>query len=102
LQRNHLAARHSGPSGNRQICFLRQCPAAERLGYALIDAALSLATFPERGRLVPEFADGKTREIIYTQYRIVYRVDAASKTVSVSRFWHGARLLTRDTHIGTD
>ena len=27
--------------------------AAERLGYALIDAALSLATFPERGRLVP-------------------------------------------------
>ena len=27
--------------------------AAERFGYALIDAALSLATLPERGRLVP-------------------------------------------------
>lgn len=38
--------------------------AAARFGYALIDAALSLATFPERGRLVPEFDDGVTREII--------------------------------------
>jgi toxin ParE1/3/4 len=38
--------------------------AAERLGYALIDAALSLGTFPERGRIVPEFDDGITRELI--------------------------------------
>jgi plasmid stabilization system protein ParE len=38
--------------------------AAERFGYALIDAALSLGTMPERGRFVPELADGITREII--------------------------------------
>ena len=34
---------------------------AERYGNDLIDAALSLARFPERGRFVPEFADGRTR-----------------------------------------
>jgi toxin ParE1/3/4 len=65
--------------------------AAERFGYSLIDAALSLATFPERGRFVPEFDDGRTREIIFTPYRIVYRIDEQKKVVFVSRFWHAAR-----------
>jgi toxin ParE1/3/4 len=65
--------------------------AAERLGYLLIDAALSLATFPERGRLVPELDDGITREIIYAPYRIVYRLDSPRKAVFVSRFWQVAR-----------
>jgi plasmid stabilization system protein ParE len=65
--------------------------AAERLGYALIDAALSLAQFPERGRLVPEFDDGITRELIYPPYRIVYRAEVAKGVVFVSRFWHAAR-----------
>ena len=65
--------------------------AAERFGYALIDAALSLATLPDRGRFVPEFDDGMTREIIYSPYRIVYRVDPERKVVFVSRFWHAAR-----------
>ena len=64
--------------------------AAERFGYALIDAALSLATFPERGRFVPEFDDGMTREIIYSPYRIVYRIKQEQKVVWVSRFWHAA------------
>lgn len=65
--------------------------AAERLGHSLIDSALSLGTFPERGRLVPEFSDGVTREIVYGPYRIVYRFDAGRQAVQVSRFWHGAR-----------
>ena len=33
--------------------------AAERLGYALIDASLSLKNLPERGHFVPGFADGR-------------------------------------------
>jgi plasmid stabilization system protein ParE len=65
--------------------------AAERLGYALIDAAPSLAALPERGRLVPEFDDGITRELICPPYRIVYRFDSATSRVFVSRFWHAAR-----------
>jgi len=69
--------------------------AAEEFGYALIDAALSLGDMPERGRFVPEFEDGITREIIYTPYRIVYRVNAEQKAVWVSRFWHAARGVPR-------
>lgn len=65
--------------------------AATEFGYSLIDAALSLGTLPERGRFVPEFNDGITREIIYRPYRIVYRVSANQKAVWVSRFWHAAR-----------
>jgi toxin ParE1/3/4 len=65
--------------------------AAERLGYALIDAALSLKNLPERGHFVPEFADGVTREILHGQYRIVYRFNQDQKAVWVSRFWHAAR-----------
>ena len=65
--------------------------AAERFGYALIDTAMSLEHLPERGRLVLEFDDGITREIIYPPYRIVYRFDAERKLVMVSRFWHAAR-----------
>jgi len=47
---------------------------AERLGKKLIEKALSLATLPERGRTVPELARADTREIIYKNYRIVYRI----------------------------
>ena len=65
--------------------------AAERFGYVLIDASLSLGSLPERGRFVPEFADGITREIIYGSYRIVYRVQHEKQSIEVSRFWHGAR-----------
>lgn len=65
--------------------------AARQFGYFLIDAALSLRNLPERGRLLPEFSDGSTREIIAGSYRIVYRFDAARKAVLVSRFWHAAR-----------
>jgi plasmid stabilization system protein ParE len=58
---------------------------------SIIDAALSLTTPPKRGRLVPEFDDDMTREIIHNPYRIVYRFDAKQKVVFVSRFWHAAR-----------
>lgn len=68
--------------------------AAERFGYTLIDAALSLGSFSERGRLVPEFDDGITREIIVSAYRIIYRIDESKNVVNVSRFWHSSRFLT--------
>jgi plasmid stabilization system protein ParE len=66
---------------------------ARRFGDKLICAAESLAQFPERGRIVPEFSDGVTREIIVYPYRVVYRHDKDKNTVGIARFWHGARLL---------
>ena len=65
--------------------------AAAKFGYTLIDAALSLGSLPERGRFVPELADGITREILCGAYRIVYRLSSDQKAVWVSRFWHAAR-----------
>ena len=65
--------------------------AAERMGSQLLDAALSLATFPERGRMVPEFRRPQLREIVFRSYRIIYRVNSADNCLEIVRFWHGAR-----------
>jgi plasmid stabilization system protein ParE len=72
----HYIAKHAGSE------------IAERFGIQLVEKALSLKTFPERGRVVPEV--GKPfREIIFRSYRIVYRI--GGDLVEVVRFWHAAR-----------
>jgi plasmid stabilization system protein ParE len=65
--------------------------AAERMGNQLLDAALSLKTVPERGRVVPEFQRPELREIIFRSYRIIYRTNAKDQSLEIVRFWHGAR-----------
>lgn len=65
--------------------------AAARMGNQLLDAALSLTTFPERGRMVPEFHRPELREIVFRSYRIIYRVNRGDNSLEVVRFWHGAR-----------
>jgi plasmid stabilization system protein ParE len=65
--------------------------AAERLGGQLLDTALSLRTFPERGRIVPEFRRPELREIIFRSYRIIYRINNTDHSLEIVRFWHGAR-----------
>lgn len=65
--------------------------AAERLGNQVLDAALSLHTFPERGRAVPEFRRPELREIIFRSFRIIYRVNNADQSVEIVRLWHAAR-----------
>ncbi len=62
---------------------------ADRFGNQLIDRALTLASLPERGRVVPEFGDPGIREILFKSYRIIYRV--RGQAVEVVRFWHAAR-----------
>jgi toxin ParE1/3/4 len=65
--------------------------AAARLGYELITRAESLADFPEKGRMVPEFRQPNLREVICRSYRIIYRLQPAKKRIQIVRFWHGAR-----------
>jgi len=65
--------------------------AAGQMGNHLLDAALSLRTFPERGRMVPEFRRPELREIIFRSYRIIYRINHPDKSLEIVRFWHGAR-----------
>lgn len=64
---------------------------ARAFGHALLDAALAIDPFPERGRMVPETRDPAMREILHGDYRIIYEVLRNSDTVYVLRFWHGAR-----------
>jgi len=65
--------------------------AAGQMGNQLLDAALSLRTFPERGRMAPEFRRPELREIIVRSYRIIYRINHADHSLEIVRFWHAAR-----------
>jgi toxin ParE1/3/4 len=45
---------------------------ARTFGNELIDRALSIAVFPESGRVVPEIGEPTVREIIHGSYRVIY------------------------------
>ena len=68
---------------------------ALRFGEFLIHHARSLAQFPERGRVVPEFDDDSVRELIVRNYRIVYRLNQNQRSVEIIRFWHASRDIAR-------
>jgi toxin ParE1/3/4 len=50
-----------------------------------------LTDHPEIGRIVPEFAESKIRELIHPPFRIVYWLD--NQTINVIRVWRSERLL---------
>src|SRR5690606_11916732 len=64
---------------------------AQTFGHALLDAALAIDPFPERGRMVPEVNDPAVRELLHGSYRIIYEVYQDPLVVYVLRFWHAAR-----------
>ncbi|HWA28127.1 MAG TPA: type II toxin-antitoxin system RelE/ParE family toxin [Lacunisphaera sp.] len=64
---------------------------ARAFGHALLDAALAIDPFPERGRRVPEAGDPAVREVLQGDYRIIYEVQRNPDAVYVLRFWHAAR-----------
>jgi toxin ParE1/3/4 len=47
----------------------------------MLEAAASLATLAERGRVVPELADTSIREVFVYSWRLVYRVQPNEVTV---------------------
>jgi addiction module RelE/StbE family toxin len=51
----------------------------------------NLLDFPNIGRVVPEYNNPNIREIIYQNYRIVYRIK--EKTVYIVLISHGSKLL---------
>jgi toxin ParE1/3/4 len=53
-----------------------------------------LKAFPESGRIVPEVNNKTIRELIYGNYRIVYRVEES--TLSILTVRHGKQLLPVD------
>jgi plasmid stabilization system protein ParE len=63
--------------------------AASRLVERVLDAAGSLSTLPQRGRVVPEIGDLSLRELFIDRYRLMYRVH--EHRVVIRAFLHGAR-----------
>lgn len=59
----------------------------------LIRATLNIPEFPLAGRIVSEFKDSKTREKIYKNYRIIYRL--YGENVELIAILHQARRLNK-------
>ncbi|HZL92584.1 MAG TPA: type II toxin-antitoxin system RelE/ParE family toxin [Vicinamibacterales bacterium] len=66
--------------------------AAERLLTQALEAASSLETHAERGRIVPELDRANVRQLLVQRYRVLYEVTPAE--VQILAFVHGARDLT--------
>ena len=64
---------------------------AKRFIEKLIDKVEILETYPNMGRVVPEFENQKIRELIEGNYRIVYRT--SSDRVEIIRVHHSGRKL---------
>jgi len=68
--------------------------AARSFGLKLIQTAESAATFPDRGRMIPKFANPDIRDLLCGPYRIAYRIrrePAHAPFVEIARIWHTAR-----------
>lgn len=57
------------------------------------NSAERLCQFPESGRHLPEFPHLPHREIIVSNYRVIYRYDSNNDEVKIVSVVHGSRLL---------
>lgn len=62
---------------------------AARVLTRALDMAASLATLPERGRMVPEAGEPTLRELFVYDYRLLYRIH--EDRVVIQALLHGAR-----------
>lgn len=54
----------------------------------------TLSSTPETGRVVPEIRNSKFRELIYGNYRIIYRIE--ENEISILTIRHGMQILPID------
>ncbi len=67
--------------------------AARRLAMTIKTRVARLEKFPESGRTVLEFPTSDLREIIVSDYRVIYRYLRAASRVQILAVRHGARIL---------
>jgi len=65
-----------------------------RLAQEVIDRVRQLQTFPDSGKVVPEFDTTWLRELEHPPFRIIYRRDEES--ITVVRVWRSERLMDPD------
>jgi plasmid stabilization system protein ParE len=68
--------------------------AAEKWINTVFSKVEQLKSSPEIGRIVPELNNTQFREIIYGNYRIIYRIE--KKQISVLTIRHGKQILPID------
>jgi addiction module RelE/StbE family toxin len=66
---------------------------ANRMIEKLIARVTLLNSFPESGRIVPEFEQKSLRELIEGNYRIIYKIHPDH--IGIARVHHTARLLRK-------
>jgi len=64
---------------------------ASQFTKSIVKASEKLKYFPFMGRVVPEFADEQLREVLFQNYRIVYRIAGDAKIVEVIAVVHASR-----------
>jgi addiction module RelE/StbE family toxin len=67
---------------------------ATRFIKSLIKSVQKLQTMPRIGRIVPEFETFGFREVIFQNYRIVYRIKEGDEVVEILGVIHGSRDFT--------
>lgn len=68
---------------------------AERFVRTLVKSTVKLESMPNCGRVVPEFNNAKLLEVIFQNYRIVYRVINNHRTIEILAVVHCARDFSR-------
>ena len=66
---------------------------ADRMIEKFIARVALLNSFPESGRMVPEFEQKSIRELIEGNYRIIYKIHP--NHIGIARVHHTARLLRK-------
>ena len=68
--------------------------AANRWIHTVFSKVEQLRLNPEIGRIVPEINEHQFRELIYGNYRIIYRIE--TKQISILTIRHGKQILPID------
>jgi len=68
--------------------------AAEKWIHTVFSKVEQLKSSPEIGRVVPEIRTDQFRELIYGNYRIIYRIE--KKQISILTIRHGKQILPID------
>lgn len=61
---------------------------AEMWVLELIEQTDQLITQPESGRIVPEYNEPNLRDLIFGNYRIIYRIRKELNTIYIQTVWH--------------
>ena len=67
---------------------------AEKWTHTIFAKVEQLKSFPKSGRIVPETNHPNIRELIYRNYRIIYRIE--EKRLSILTVRHGKQVLPAD------